>query len=184
MIAPAASDDVPSDRLYSGVLALNVVGGFWVTNRMLGMFQPPVPWVKKRKRQLLCRSQLFSTLPSWRWPPRLSSAATPPACRPGRPDPATRGCRHDDSSDNHAFRHRVFESLLDRHRGSHQSCSGRSRPQLSLRRRCLVMVAAHNGVGGGAAALIAPGVLPLAGRGEENIVAGDSGAASRSSPVR
>jgi NAD(P) transhydrogenase subunit alpha len=29
--------------------ALNVVGGFWVTNRMLGMFRPPKPRVKKRK---------------------------------------------------------------------------------------------------------------------------------------
>jgi len=29
--------------------ALNVVGGFWVTNRMLGMFGPPLKRVKKRK---------------------------------------------------------------------------------------------------------------------------------------
>lgn len=29
--------------------AMNVVGGFWVTNRMLGMFRPPKPKVKKRK---------------------------------------------------------------------------------------------------------------------------------------
>jgi H+-translocating NAD(P) transhydrogenase subunit alpha len=29
--------------------SLNVVGGFWVTNRMLGMFRPPKPRVKKRK---------------------------------------------------------------------------------------------------------------------------------------
>jgi len=29
--------------------AANVVGGFWVTNRMLGMFRPPQPRVKKRK---------------------------------------------------------------------------------------------------------------------------------------
>jgi len=29
--------------------ALNVVGGFWVTNRMLGMFGPPVKRVKKRR---------------------------------------------------------------------------------------------------------------------------------------
>jgi NAD(P) transhydrogenase subunit alpha len=29
--------------------ALNVVGGFWVTNRMLGMFRPPVHRVKKRE---------------------------------------------------------------------------------------------------------------------------------------
>ena len=29
--------------------ALNVVGGFWVTNRMLGMFRPPQRRVKKRK---------------------------------------------------------------------------------------------------------------------------------------
>jgi NAD(P) transhydrogenase subunit alpha len=28
--------------------ALNVVGGFWVTNRMLGMFRPPRPRVKPR----------------------------------------------------------------------------------------------------------------------------------------
>jgi NAD(P) transhydrogenase subunit alpha len=29
--------------------ALNVVGGFWVTNRMLGMFSPPRKKVKKRR---------------------------------------------------------------------------------------------------------------------------------------
>jgi len=29
--------------------ALNVVGGFWVTNRMLGMFRPPTKRVKPRK---------------------------------------------------------------------------------------------------------------------------------------
>jgi NAD(P) transhydrogenase subunit alpha len=29
--------------------AMNVVGGFCVTNRMLGMFRPPKPRVKKRK---------------------------------------------------------------------------------------------------------------------------------------
>jgi NAD(P) transhydrogenase subunit alpha len=29
--------------------AMNVVGGFWVTNRMLSMFRPPKPRVKKRK---------------------------------------------------------------------------------------------------------------------------------------
>lgn len=29
--------------------AMNVVGGFWVTNRMLSMFRPPVTKVKKRK---------------------------------------------------------------------------------------------------------------------------------------
>lgn len=29
--------------------ALNVVGGFWVTNRMLGMFGPPKKRVKKRE---------------------------------------------------------------------------------------------------------------------------------------
>ena len=29
--------------------ALNVVGGFWVTNRMLGMFRPPIKRVKKRR---------------------------------------------------------------------------------------------------------------------------------------
>ncbi|BBL80755.1 NAD(P) transhydrogenase subunit alpha [Rubrobacter xylanophilus DSM 9941] len=29
--------------------ALNVVGGFWVTNRMLGMFAPPRRRVKRRK---------------------------------------------------------------------------------------------------------------------------------------
>ncbi len=29
--------------------AMNVVGGFWVTNRMLSMFRPPRPRVKKRK---------------------------------------------------------------------------------------------------------------------------------------
>ncbi|AHY45583.1 protein of unknown function (DUF3814) [Rubrobacter radiotolerans] len=28
--------------------ALNVVGGFWVTNRMLAMFRPPVKRVKRR----------------------------------------------------------------------------------------------------------------------------------------
>ncbi len=30
--------------------ALNVVGGFWVTNRMLGMFSSPRPRVKKRRK--------------------------------------------------------------------------------------------------------------------------------------
>ena len=30
--------------------AMNVVGGFWVTNRMLGMFRPPVKKVMKRER--------------------------------------------------------------------------------------------------------------------------------------
>ena len=30
--------------------ALNVVGGFWVTNRMLGMFRPPRKRVRERKR--------------------------------------------------------------------------------------------------------------------------------------
>jgi len=30
--------------------AANVVGGFWVTNRMLGMFRPPRPRVKKRRK--------------------------------------------------------------------------------------------------------------------------------------
>ncbi len=30
--------------------ALNVVGGFWVTNRMLGMFRPPIKRVKKRRK--------------------------------------------------------------------------------------------------------------------------------------
>ncbi len=29
--------------------AMNVVGGFWVTNRMLSMFRPPRKRVKKRK---------------------------------------------------------------------------------------------------------------------------------------
>lgn len=29
--------------------AMNVVGGFWVTNRMLGMFRPPTKRVKKRE---------------------------------------------------------------------------------------------------------------------------------------
>jgi NAD(P) transhydrogenase subunit alpha len=29
--------------------AANVVGGFWVTNRMLGMFGPPRPRVKRRR---------------------------------------------------------------------------------------------------------------------------------------
>ncbi|HEV2744446.1 MAG TPA: NAD(P) transhydrogenase subunit alpha [Rubrobacter sp.] len=29
--------------------AANVVGGFWVTNRMLGMFRPPRSRVKKRR---------------------------------------------------------------------------------------------------------------------------------------
>ncbi len=29
--------------------AMNVVGGFWVTNRMLAMFRPPVKRVKKRR---------------------------------------------------------------------------------------------------------------------------------------
>jgi NAD(P) transhydrogenase subunit alpha len=30
--------------------ALNVVGGFWVTNRMLGMFGPPLKRVKMRRK--------------------------------------------------------------------------------------------------------------------------------------
>lgn len=30
--------------------ALNVVGGFWVTNRMLGMFAPPRKRVKPRRK--------------------------------------------------------------------------------------------------------------------------------------
>ena len=30
--------------------AMNVVGGFWVTNRMLGMFRPPAPKVKKKRK--------------------------------------------------------------------------------------------------------------------------------------
>ena len=30
--------------------ALNVVGGFWVTNRMLGMFGPPRKRVKQRRK--------------------------------------------------------------------------------------------------------------------------------------
>ncbi len=30
--------------------ALNVVGGFWVTNRMLVMFGPPLKKVKKRRK--------------------------------------------------------------------------------------------------------------------------------------
>jgi NAD(P) transhydrogenase subunit alpha len=30
--------------------ALNVVGGFWVTNRMLGMFSSPPPRVKRRRK--------------------------------------------------------------------------------------------------------------------------------------
>ena len=30
--------------------ALNVVGGFWVTNRMLGMFGPPRKRVKKKRK--------------------------------------------------------------------------------------------------------------------------------------
>ena len=30
--------------------ALNVVGGFWVTNRMLGMFRPPLKRVKMRRK--------------------------------------------------------------------------------------------------------------------------------------
>ena len=29
--------------------AMNVVGGFWVTNRMLGMFGPPKKRVRKRE---------------------------------------------------------------------------------------------------------------------------------------
>ena len=52
-IALPASDDLFT-RIVGFIAvffgALNVVGGFWVTNRMLGMFRPPVPKVKKRKR--------------------------------------------------------------------------------------------------------------------------------------
>ena len=53
MIALAASDDIFTQTIgFIAVFfgALNVVGGFWVTNRMLGMFRPPVHKVKKRKR--------------------------------------------------------------------------------------------------------------------------------------
>ena len=53
MIALATSEDVLTQTIgFIAVFfgALNVVGGFWVTNRMLGMFRPPVPKVKKRKR--------------------------------------------------------------------------------------------------------------------------------------
>jgi NAD(P) transhydrogenase subunit alpha len=52
MIALAESED-PAIRAVAFVAvffgALNVVGGFWVTNRMLGMFRPPRRRVKKRK---------------------------------------------------------------------------------------------------------------------------------------
>ena len=52
IIALAAASDVFTTTV--GLIAvlfgaMNVVGGFWVTNRMLGMFRPPVKKVKKRK---------------------------------------------------------------------------------------------------------------------------------------
>jgi NAD(P) transhydrogenase subunit alpha len=52
IIALAAANDVLTMTLgFIAVVfgAMNVVGGFWVTNRMLGMFRPPKPRVKKRK---------------------------------------------------------------------------------------------------------------------------------------
>jgi NAD(P) transhydrogenase subunit alpha len=53
MITVAASGNAVIKAV--GVLAvffgaLNVVGGFWVTNRMLGMFGPPRKKVKKRRK--------------------------------------------------------------------------------------------------------------------------------------
>jgi NAD(P) transhydrogenase subunit alpha len=47
----AASDSFTTVIGFIAVVfgAMNVVGGFWVTNRMLGMFRPPVKKVKKRK---------------------------------------------------------------------------------------------------------------------------------------
>ena len=53
IIALAAASDVFTTTV--GLIAvlfgaMNVVGGFWVTNRMLGMFRPAVKKVKKRKR--------------------------------------------------------------------------------------------------------------------------------------
>jgi NAD(P) transhydrogenase subunit alpha len=52
IIALAAASD--AFTIVVGVIAvifgaMNVVGGFWVTNRMLGMFRPPKTRVKKRK---------------------------------------------------------------------------------------------------------------------------------------
>jgi H+-translocating NAD(P) transhydrogenase subunit alpha len=52
MITLAASDNavikvVGFVAVFFG--ALNVVGGFWVTNRMLGMFGPPRKKVKQRR---------------------------------------------------------------------------------------------------------------------------------------
>ena len=52
MITLAAANDVYIQAIgFIAVFfgALNVVGGFWVTNRMLGMFRPPQRRVKKRK---------------------------------------------------------------------------------------------------------------------------------------
>lgn len=52
MIALAEADD-PIIKMVGFVAvffgAANVVGGFWVTNRMLGMFRPPRVKVKKRR---------------------------------------------------------------------------------------------------------------------------------------
>jgi H+-translocating NAD(P) transhydrogenase subunit alpha len=53
MIALAEADDpiikaVGFIAVFFG--AANVVGGFWVTNRMLGMFRPPRVRVKKRRK--------------------------------------------------------------------------------------------------------------------------------------
>ena len=52
IIVVAAADDafIMAVGFIAVVLgAMNVIGGFWVTNRMLGMFRPPVKRVKKRK---------------------------------------------------------------------------------------------------------------------------------------
>jgi H+-translocating NAD(P) transhydrogenase subunit alpha len=51
MLALASADD-PFTRIIGFVAVvfatINVVGGFWVTHRMLGMFKPD--WARKKKR--------------------------------------------------------------------------------------------------------------------------------------
>src|SRR5215208_6597691 len=49
IIAPASALFTSTVGMIAVVFgAMNVVGGFWVTNRMLGMFGPPKKKVKKR----------------------------------------------------------------------------------------------------------------------------------------
>lgn len=54
IIALSAGDD-PFTRIVGFIAvifgAMNVMGGFWVTNRMLGMFRPPTSKVKKKREE-------------------------------------------------------------------------------------------------------------------------------------